>query len=98
MQWAIDKAGAADKVTGSIVREALNEYKRERLVISNPSSLPKSVKERVSAALIKARRDRQKLQMTFDEMWDLASTSDEARAELQAALTYISNKVKGAEQ
>jgi len=95
---AVEKAGSLDKVNGTIVREALNEYKRERLVISNPSSLPKSVKERVSAALIKARRDRQKLQMTFDEMWDLASTSDEARAELQAALTYISNKVKGAEQ
>ena len=47
---------------------------------------------------VQARRDRQKLQMTFDEMWALASTSDEARAELQAALTYISNKVKGAEQ
>lgn len=98
MALAIEKAGSADKVTGTIVREALNDYKRERLVISNPSSLPKSVKARVSAALIKARRDRQKLQTTFDEMWHLASTSEEARAELQAALTYISDKVKGQAQ
>lgn len=95
MQLAIDRAGSADKVTGTIVREALNDYKREHLVISNPSSLPKSVKARISNALIKARRDRQKLQITFDEMFALASTSEEARAELQAALTYISNKVKG---
>lgn len=98
MALAIEKAGSADKVTGTIVRDALNEYKRERLVISNPSSLPKAVKARVSAALIRARRDRQTLETTFDEMWDLASTSEEARAELQKALTYISNRVKGVEE
>lgn len=90
---AVEKAGSEGAVTNTVVREALNEYKRERLIVNNPSSLPKAVKERRSNALLRARRDRQKLQDTFNEMWDLASTSEEARAELQAALTYISDRV-----
>lgn len=90
---AVERAGSEDAVTNTVARDALNEYKRERLNVSNPSSLPKAVKERRSAALIKVRGDAIAIRAKFEEMLNLASTSEEARAEVQDLLDWIKGRV-----